>query len=417
MLQSKLFYRTHKHISSSGESLNSQLLTRAGFIDKLSSGIYSFLPLGWRVIFKIENVIREEINKIGGQELLLPTLHPKKLWQKTKRWETMNVLYKLKDYNKKEYALGPTHEEIIVPLAKKFIQTYKDLPLYLYQIQTKFRDERRVKSGLLREKEFIMKDLYSFHRDERDLDEYYQKVKEAYIAIFNRVGLQGKFYFTYASGGSFSKYSHEFQLETPFGEDTIYVCQNCHYAINKEIKKDTPRCPHCGGTDFEKKKAIEIGNIFKLKTKFSKAFDLYFRDKDGVNKLVMMGCYGIGINRLMGAIVEVKNDSRGIIWPSVIAPYKIHLISLSSDNGAVKKEADSLYNFLQKHHFEVLYDDRDDKSFGEKLVESDLIGIPYRIVISEKTLDKNSVEFKRREEKDTKLINIKNVAKFLEDLD
>ena len=328
----------------------------------------------------------------------------------------MNVLYKLKDYAKKDYVLGPTHEEIIVPLAKKFIYTYKDLPLYLYQIQTKFRDERRVKSGLLREREFIMKDLYSFHRNENDLNQYYQKVKETYIKIFNRLGLKDKFYFTYASGGTFSKYSHEFQLATPFGEDTIYVCRNCHYAINKEIKKNITRCPNCGGTDFEKKRTIEIGNIFKLKTKYSQAFDLYFRDKDGQRKLVMMGCYGIGINRLMGAIVEVWNDKRGIIWPSEVAPYEIHLISLFSKHKEVKKEADNLYNFLQKDGFEVLYDDRDDKSFGEKLVESDLIGIPYRIIVSRKTLAKKSIEFKKRGEDQTTLIGMKSFPRFLKSL-
>ena len=416
MLQSKLFYRTQKQNPVEEESVNSRLLTRAGFIDKLAGGIYSFLPLGWRVISKIEKIIREEMDNIGGQELLLPALHPKKFWEKTKRWETMNVLYKLKDYSQREYALGPTHEEIIVPLAKKFIQTYKNLPLSLYQIQTKFRDERRVKSGLLRGKEFIMKDLYSFHKNEKDLDNFYEEVKKSYVRIFNRVGLKNKFYFTYASGGTFSKYSHEFQVPTPFGEDIIYVCRNCHYAVNREIKKETPVCPHCGGKVFKEEKAIEIGNIFKLRTKFSAPFKLYFRDKDGSLKLVTMGCYGIGINRLMGSIVEKNYDRKGIIWPKEVAPYQIHLIEFSKGLAGLKEKAGKLYQLLQKNNFEVLYDDRDNISFGEKLVESDLIGLPYRIIVSKRTLEKNAVEFKKRSEEKGKLVSLNQIVKFLNNL-
>jgi prolyl-tRNA synthetase len=397
--QSQLFTKTQKNAPKDEVSLNAQLLTRAGFADKLMSGVYNILPLGLRVMKKIENIIREEINAIGGQELCMPTLHPKENWEKTGRWSTMDDLYKVKDSSDREFALGSTHEEIISPLVKKFINSYKDLPFSAYQFQNKFRMELRAKSGLLRGREFIMKDLYSFHLTQGDFDEYYEKAKQAYRNIFDRAGLGGKTFVTFASGGSFSKYSHEFQTLTDAGEDIIYICNKCNLAINKEIRAETPKCPDCQSEDFREAKAVEVGNIFKLGTKYSAPFDLKVRDEKGEMKEVIMGCYGIGLQRLMGTIVEVHHDEKGIIWPESVAPFKVHLISLGKN-----EEAQMLYNDLEKNNIEVLFDDRD-VSAGEKFADSDLIGIPYRVVVSKKSLESGGVEIKKRSEPEAEIIS------------
>jgi len=410
MRQSQLFFIT-KREEKKEKAISAKFLIRGGFIEKLASGIYNFLPLGFLVLKKIEKIIEEEMKKIGGQQLLLAALHPKEFWEKTGRWETMDDIYKLKE-GEKEFALGPTHEEIIVPLAKKFIHSFKDLPLYLFQIQTKFRKEMRAKGGLLRTKEFLMKDLYSFHATEEDLDNYYEKVKQAYFRIFERCQIKEKTYLTFASGGTFSKYSHEFQTLTPAGEDTIFICQNCKQAINKEIKDQVPNCPNCGQNKFLKEKAIEVGNIFKLKEKFSFPFNLTFLDKDGKEKLVLMGCYGIGLGRLMAAICEVNHDKNGICWPAEVSPFKFHLLWIGSQNE--KKVAEKFYEkFKQK--FEILFDDREN-SPGEKLVEADLLGITWRLVISKKTLEKKCFELKKREEKEGKLIKIEKAFEVLKSL-
>ncbi len=433
MKQSQLFTKTIKEAPKDEKSINAQLLARAGFIEKLMSGVYSYLPLGFLVLKKIERVIREEINNIGGQEVLLPALHPKSNWEQTNRWQC-EEMFKLKSRSGKDYSLGWTHEEIITPLVKKFVQSYKDLPVYVYQIQDKFRDELRVKSGLLRGTEFIMKDLYSFHRDEKDLDSYYEKMKKVYFKIFKRCGLEKQTFLTYASGGAFSKYSHEFQTITPYGEDEIYLCEKCKLAINKEIiEAEKYSCSKCKNNKLKIEKSIEVGNIFKLKDRFSRVFDFYFKDKDGKEKIVIMGCYGIGLGRLMGAIVEVYHDEKGIIWPREVAPFLAHLIQIEN-NQKIKKAAEDLYKNLsssapqkrgyggstvafgeggQKDKIEVLYDDRNNKTAGEKFNEADLIGIPYRIVISEKTIKSDCVEIKKRNESKTKLIKIKQLPNFL----
>ncbi|MBL7150019.1 MAG: prolyl-tRNA synthetase [Candidatus Pacebacteria bacterium] len=417
MKQSQLFTKITKDTPKDEKSINSQLLIKAGFIDKLMAGGYSFLPLGFRVFKKIENIIREEMNKILGQEVLLPALHPKKNWEITNRWK-YKEMFKLKSRGGKDYSLGWTHEEIITPLVKKFVKSYKDLPVFVFQIQDKFRDELRVKSGLLRTLEFIMKDLYSFHRDEKDLDEYYEKVKKAYFQIFKRCGLGKQTFLTLASGGAFSKYSHEFQTVTPFGEDEIYFCQKCKIAVNSEIiKKEKYQCPNCKSKKLEIEKAIEVGNIFKLKDKFSRAFNFNFRDENGKEKPVLMGCYGIGLGRLMGAIVEIYHDEKGIIWPSQIAPFNCHLLALGSSKKKferqIEKVSEKLYQDLQKAGLEVLYDDRKDKSAGEKFAEADLIGIPIRLVVSERTLEKECVEIKRRKEEKTKLIKLNQIINYV----
>ena len=409
MRQSILFTGTIKETPKEEISINAQLLIRAGFIDKLMAGVYSYLPLGFLVLKKIEEIIRQEMNRIGGQEIFLPALHPKNNWQQTKRWEYPEM-FKLKNREGKEFSLGWTHEEIITPLARKFISSYKDLPVFIYQIQDKFRDELRAKSGLLRGVEFLMKDLYSFHQDEKGLDEYYEKVKGAYLKIFQRCGLKKETFLTLASGGTFSKYSHEFQTVTPAGEDTVYLCQKCRLAINREIiKEENFTCPKCGNKKLEIKKTIEVGNIFKLKDRFSRPFNLVFKDKDGKEKVVFMGCYGIGLGRLMGTIAEVHHDNSGIAWPGEVAPFRVHLISLTG----TKKESERLYQDLQKQNVEVLYDDRDDKSAGEKFADADLIGIPLRIVVSGRTLQKNCVEMKKRSEQKIRLIKIKEIIEWL----
>lgn len=407
MRQSALITKTKKEFPKDEQSINAQLLIRAGFIDKLMAGVYTFLPMGLRVIKKIENIIREEINAIGGQEVFMPSLQPKENWQKTGRWDSMDDLYKVKDKSDREFALGPTHEEIIVPLMQRFVSSYKDVPFYVYQFQNKFRMELRAKSGLLRGREFLMKDLYSFHLSEDDFSDYYEKAKVAYFKIFERAGLKDQTHITFASGGSFSKYSDEFQTVASAGEDTIYICKKCNVAINKEIRNDVSACPKCGGTDFREEKAIEVGNIFPLKNRYTKAFDFSVSDEKGEKKELIMGCYGIGLGRLMGTIVEVYHDDKGIIWPESVAPFKVHLISLKQD-----KRAEEIYNELLKNGIEVLYDDRD-MTAGEKFADADLIGIPLRIIISDRTIEKKSVEIKKRSETESKLVEIKDVYKFL----
>jgi len=414
MLQSKLFYKSSREKSSDTESVSHDLLTRAGFVDQLSAGVYTFLPLGLKVIQKIEAIVRKNMqdSPVSSQELLMPVLHPKDNWEKTGRWETLDILFKLKGAGDKEFALGPTHEEVVSPLAKKMILSYKDLPYSIFQIQTKFRNELRAKSGILRTREFLMKDLYSFHTNQEDLDIYYAKVAKTYKNIFNQLGIGKQTYETLASGGSFSKYSHEFQTVTSAGEDIIYVCKKCRFAINKEIKTDDSECPNCKTGDYEEKKAVEVGNIFKLGTKYSLPFDLKFKDKDGSDKDVIMGCFGLGISRAMGAIVEVNHDDRGVIWPRNVAPFMVHIIEIKGKS-KVNTTAKKIYQDLQKKDVEVLYDDRQDKSAGEKFADADLIGIPYRIVVSDKTLEKNSVEVKERSKNQVKLVKISQLAKFL----
>ena len=408
MRQSQLFTKTQKNAPKDEKSVNAQLLIRAGYVDKLMAGVYTILPLGLKVMKKIEQIIREEMNAIGGQEFEMPTLHPKENWEKTGRWKTMDDLYKVKDISGREFALGPTHEEVIVPLMKKFVSSYKDLPLYAYQFQNKFRMELRAKSGILRGREFLMKDLYSFHLISKDLDEYYEKAKKAYFDVFNRCGIGEKTYLTFASGGSFAKYSHEFQTETEAGEDTIFVCTNCGMAFNKEIKGEVSHCPECQNHAFHEKKAVEVGNIFKLMTKYSAPFDLTVKDENSKNVLILMGCYGIGLSRLMGTIVEVSHDKDGIIWPESVAPFKVHLLSFGKN-----KEAEKIYKEFEKKNIEVLYDDREDASAGQKFADADLIGIPYRAVVSEKSLGIGGYELKGRNSDRAKIMSEKELIKIL----
>ena len=396
MYQSKLFTKTRKEAPKDEVSKNAQLLIKAGFINKEMAGVYSFLPLGLRVLNKVNNVIRDEMNKLGGQEVFLTSLQEKANWEKTNRWsdDIVDFWFKTKLKNDTELGLAATHEEPLTALMKNHIRSYKDLPAYPYQIQTKFRNETRAKSGIMRCREFPMKDMYSFSRDVKEHEMFYEKAKVAYNNIFKRFGLGDITFMTYATGGSFSKYSHEFQTVSDAGEDLIYICDKCKVAVNKEIIAEQNKCPECGNDKLREEKAIETGNIFSLGTKFSDALDLTYPDINGEKQKVVMGCYGIGPGRAMGTIVETLSDDKGLVWPLEIAPFKAHVIQIG-DKEEVKKSAEAIYEELQKNGVEVLFDDRDARP-GDKFADSDLFGIPLRIIVSEKTLMAGEYEIKER---------------------
>lgn len=398
MRQSQLFTKTRKEAPKDEVAKNAELLIRAGYIHKEMAGVYSLLPLGLRVMNKIVGVIRDEMNRIGGQELYLPALQERSTWEKTNRWsdEVVDNWFKTKLKNDTEVGLGFTHEEPLTLLMKDYIRSYRDLPVYAYQFQTKFRNEARAKSGIMRGREFLMKDLYSFSTDAKSHEAFYEKAKQAYVNIFERVGLGDKTYMTFASGGSFSKYSHEFQTITDAGEDTIYVSEKKKIAVNKEVLTDEVLADlGLKKGDLKEMKAVEVGNIFSLGAKFSDAFDLSYLDENGEKKQVIMGSYGIGPGRVMGTIVETLSDDKGIVWPKEIAPFKVHLICLAKPGSATEKKAHELYETLLSEGVEILFDDRDVRA-GEKFADSDLIGIPTRIVISDKTIEKGQVELKDR---------------------
>jgi len=387
MRQSKLFTKTRREAPKDEVSKNAILLTRAGFINKERAGVYDYLPLGLRVIKKLEDIVREEMNALGGQEFLMSSLQRQELWEKhfnQDRWNDKNVdiWFKTRLKDGSELGLAFTHEEPISNMLEQFVSSYNDLPFSVYQFQTKFRNELRAQSGILRGREFLMKDLYSFSRTPEEHDDFYERAKSAYRNIFNKVGIGDSTYLTKASGGSFSEFSHEFQTLSLAGEDTIYITdENKKEAENKEI----------GVKDLEEKKAIEVGNIFTLGTKFSDPH-LKFKDKDGKERNVFMGSYGIGLGRLMGTIVEVLSDDKGIVWPHEVSPFDVHLLSLTDGS---KVFADEVYKTLTSQSFEVLYDDRDLRA-GEKFADADLIGIPKRIVVGDKTLESKMLEIKDR---------------------
>ncbi len=398
MRQSQLFTKTRREAPKDEVAKNAQLLIRAGFIYKEIAGVYAYLPLGLRVLNKIIGIIREEMNAIGGQEVSLTALQQKETWEPTNQWDDkqVDVWFKTMLKNGTELGLAVTHEAALTKLMKDFVSSYKALPSYVYQFQTKFRNETRAKSGIMRSREFVMKDLYSFSRDEAEHAAFYEKAKQAYVRIFDRVGLGGRTYLTFASGGMFSKFSHEFQTETDAGEDLIYVHEGKRIAVNKEVLNDEVLAElGIKREDLVEKKAVEVGNIFSLGTRFSDALNLNFKDAEGKSKAVIMGSYGIGPGRVMGTIVETWSDDKGIIWPESVAPFAVHLIALHDEAGEVKKAADQLYDKLTKQGIEVLYDDRDTGA-GEKFGDADLIGIPKRYIISAKTLKNSEVEMKDR---------------------
>lgn len=388
MKQSQLFTKTRREAPADEVSKNAQLLIRAGFVHKEMAGVYDLLPLGLRTFEKVVGIIREEMNGIGGQELHLSALQDPSIWQKTDRWDDKKVDSWFKTSLKQggELGLGFTHEEPLTALMREHIASYKDLPAYIYQFQTKFRNETRAKSGLMRTREFVMKDLYSFSKDEAEHQKFYDKAADAYVKVFERVGLGDKTYKTFASGGSFSKFSHEFQTVCDAGEDIIYINKEEKIAINKEVftdevKKDLGLSDH-----FTEEKAIEVGNIFTLGTRFSQALGLTYKNAEGKAVSAFMGSYGIGPARLMATVAELLADEKGLVWPEGIAPFRVHLIELNNGNNKdVADDAAELYRELTEAGVEVLWDDRDARA-GEKFADADLIGLPLRVVVSEKTL-------------------------------
>ncbi len=385
---------TSKTTSHDEGSVNAKLLTQAGFVKKEMAGVYSYLPFGLRVLMKIQQIVREEMNAVDGQEILMPAITPLANWKTTGR-DNVDIAYKPDE----KTILGWSHEEMITPIAKQRIKSYRDLPFAAYQIQTKFRNEPRAKSGLLRGREFGMKDMYSFHASQADLDQYYERVKQAYFKVFERCDL--KAYLVEALGGEFTqKRSHEFQVLTEAGEDKILVCDQCDLAWNSELK--VAKCEKCKGK-LKEEKGAEVGNIFDLSTRYSDAFDLKFTNAEGKQQTVLMGCYGIGISRLVATVVEIHHDDAGIVWPVSVAPFQIHLISLGKDE-TTAKEADKLYAELTTKGVEVLYDDRGKTGAGEKFADADLIGCPLRVVVSPKTLEAGGVELKKRNEEKTQII-------------
>jgi prolyl-tRNA synthetase len=406
MRQSQLFTKTKKEAPKDEVSKNAQLLIRAGYIYKEMAGVYTLLPLGVRVVDKITNIIREEMNAIGGVEMKTSILQSKDVWEKTNRWDDAVVdnWFKTELKNGTEVGLSFTNEEAYSNILKDFVSSYKDLPLYLYDFKEIFRNETRSKSGIMRGREFYWKALYSFSKNKEEHDAFYEKIKNAYTSIYEKVGLGAYTYVTFASGGTFAKYSHEFQSISEAGEDIIYIDEVKNIAINEEVLGDEVLADlGVDRTSLVQKKAIEVGNIFSLGSKFSEPFGLTYKDASGAENLVFMGSYGIGVTRLVGTVVETLADSKGIVWPESIAPFKVHLIALGQ---AGKDAAEALYTELIVKGVEVLFDDRESASAGEKFADADLLGMPHRVVVSDRSLANGGCEYKLRTESDGRIISL-----------
>ncbi len=414
MKASQLFTKTSRIVPVDEPAKNAQLLIKAGFIDKQMAGVYAFLPLGKRVLDNIVQIIREEMDEVGGCEISLTALQPKDIWEVTGRWndQVIDIWFKTKLSNNVEAGLAPTHEEPLTNLMRRFVNSYKDLPCYPYQFQTKFRNELRAKSGLLRCREFLMKDLYSFSRTPEEHEAFYNKMTDAYHKVFKRLGIGDITYITFASGGSFSKFSHEFQTISDIGEDTIYIDQDKKIAINKEVLDDELLAEL--GIDkahLVEKSGIEVGNIFPLGTKYSKPLGLTYTDKDGQVQPVYMGCYGIGPGRIMGVLAELFSDERGLVWPENVAPFKVYLAQIG-DSENVKAASKKFYDDCNEQGVSIFWDDRDERA-GVKFNDADLYGIPYRVVISEQTLEKRQLEVKKRTHDNTQMMSEKEFIKVL----
>lgn len=393
--QSQLFTKTRREAPADELAKNAQLLIRAGYVYKNMAGAYTFLPLGLRVIEKINTIIREEMNAIGGQEMVMPSLQDTAIWEKSGRWsdEAVDVWFKSELKAGGQVGFGWTHEEVITDLMRQYISSYKDLPKFPYQIQKKFRNEMRAKSGIMRTREFDMKDLYSFSATQEQHDTFYEACSNAYKKVFDRLGIGHMTYKTFASGGAFSKFSHEFQTLAEAGEDIVYVNEEKGVAVNEEVL-DAADLSELGVTreELEKRKSIEVGNIFSLGTKFSEALGLTFADESGETKPVIMGSYGIGPARSMGTIVDLLSDEKGIVWPASVAPFAVHLIGLNLEDESVRDWVSGIYSALTDRGIEVLFDDRIEARAGEKFADSDLIGIPYRVVASRKGREEGKFE-------------------------
>jgi prolyl-tRNA synthetase len=405
MRVSQLFTKTSKTAPADEVARNAQLLIRAGFIHKEMAGVYAYLPLGMRVLENIKQIVREEMNDIGGQEVMMTALQPRDIFEKTDRWDDAKVdnWFKTKLVNGTELGLGLTHEEPIVDALSPYVNSYKDLPIFVYQIQNKFRNELRAKSGLLRGREFVMKDMYSLARTQEEHLELYERAAEAYHHVYSRLGIGDITYRTAADGGIFTKrFSDEFQTLSDIGEDTIYVDEEKRLAINEEVYTDENLAKL--GLDKSKlveKKGVEVGNIFPLETKYTDALDVYYTDESGNKQQIIMGCYGIGISRLMGVVAEHFSDDKGLVWPENIAPAKVYLVRIGGEEAI--KHADELYEELKGKGIEVLYDDRDERP-GAKFADSELMGIPYRITVSDRLLESKTYEFTPRTTGETEVL-------------
>lgn len=405
MRLSKNFTKTTKNAPADEVAKNAQLLIKAGYVHKEMAGVYSYLPLGLRTLNKIANIIREEMDELGGQEILMPALQLKERYEATNRWDDKVVdnWFKTKLANGTELGLGFSHEENLTPIVKDFVRSYKDLPIAPYQIQTKFRNELRSKSGIMRGREFLMKDMYSYAVDQAQHDEFYAKAQVAYKKVYERMGIGDRTFMTFASGGSFSQFSHEFQTLSDAGEDTIYLSRAKGIAINKEVfTDDVLEQLGVKRDELEEVKGIEVGNIFTLGTKFSAPFNLTVDGENGESITPIMGCYGIGVSRVMGTIAELLSDDKGLVWPEAIAPAKVYLAVLGQ-NDDTRKAADDLYEELRGKGVEVIYDDRDARP-GEKFADADLLGIPYRVVVSDKLVTQEKYELKGRTSDEIELL-------------
>ncbi len=412
MKQSLLFVPTLKDAPKDAEVKSHKLMSRAGIIKQTAAGIYSYLPLGWRVLDKIETIVRQEHDKRDCSEMLMPAVQPRDLWEESGRWgEYGPELFRLKDRKDRDFCLGPTHEEVITQVVRDYINTYKKLPLALYQIQTKFRDELRPRFALMRGREFIMKDLYTFHTDDEDLDVWYDKIKEAYTTIFKRVGLETKIVSS-DTGQIGGKEADEFMVMSEVGEDIIAYCDTCQYGSNQEFSKleagDT--CPKCSSGKIKLAKGIEVGNIFKLGTKYSTSMHALYTDQKGQQKPVVMGCYGLGVSRTLMAAVEQHSTDNGILWPEEITPFRIHILPLDPKDAQINDLSYEIYERLSKNN-EVLIDDRDERA-GVKFKDADLIGVPYRIVIG-KRMEPGYVELINRYTNEKNVIRHSDIEQYL----
>lgn len=404
MRLSQLFTKTRKQNPADEESKNAQLLIRAGYIHKEMAGVYSYLPLGMKVIDNIKRIVREEMDAIGGQELLLSTLQHPHLWQTTDRWDDdkVDVWFKAALGQDSQVGLGWSHEEPMTRLMTQFVSSYKDLPVFAYQFQTKLRREVRAKSGLMRGREFIMKDLYSFTRDRAEHEKFYEKVTQAYMKVYDRLGIGDITYKTFASGGAFSKFSHEFQTLSPVGEDIIYFHEGEGIAINKEVLTDEVLADlGIAREGLVEKTAVEVGNIFTFGGRYSEPLGLFFTDEKGVQQPVFTGSYGIGISRLMGLLAEHFADENGLVWPRSVAPFEVYLTALGGDDET--RETDRLYKLLTDAGIGVIYDDREERA-GEKFADADLLGLPFRVVVSQKSREGGGYEIKPRTGKETQIV-------------
>jgi prolyl-tRNA synthetase len=412
MKRSLLFTKTLKDAPADEVAKNAQLLIRAGYVYKVMAGVYAYTPLGIRVLEKIKQIVREEMASVDSAELIMSSLQRPETWQATGRWddESVDVWFKTKLKDGQEIGLAWSHEEAIMEMMKQSITSYKDLPTSVYQFQTKFRNEVRAKSGIMRGREFVMKDQYSLHATQEDMDQYYDSVIEAYNRVYSRLGIGESTFVTFASGGAFTKFSHEFQTICDAGEDVLYMSEDKSVAVNEEVLDEATEEIGVDKSELQKVVTAEVGNIFKFGTEKSEKMGIYYTDKDGAKKPLYLASYGIGITRVMGVIAEKMSDAQGLVWPVNVAPYQVYLATI----GTVVTQAEKLYEDLQRSGIDVLYDDRDERP-GNKFADADLMGIPYRIVLSPKTIEQDSVELKSRTSEDTELVKLDSIIEIIKE--